>query len=365
MSKRQKKKAPLWRRFLRFVLVLVLVVAALAAALIGTLTVLEYKPADSEMLAVEGSPSDTLTEGDGLTVLTWNIGYGALGDNADFFMDGGTHVYTADKARVQENMAAVQAQLTASAADVVFLQEADVNSFRSRGVDEVAQIRMASEGFCSVFALNYKCLFVPFPMPPIGKVESGILTLSAYPIREAVRQQLPVPFSWPVRAANLKRCLEVSRVPLEGSERELVLINLHLEAYDSGEGKTAQTAALRGILDEERAKGNYVIAGGDFNQVFSDTDASMYPTYEGKWQAGAIDQSEFDPSWQFLMDSTHPTCRSLDQPLKGADTENFQYYMIDGFIVSDNIRVDSLETLDLGFVNSDHNPVRMEVTLGA
>ena len=34
------------------------------------------------------------------------------------------------------------------------------------------------------------------------------------------------------------------RVPIEGTDRELVLVNLHLEAYDDGEGKIAQTRQL-------------------------------------------------------------------------------------------------------------------------
>jgi endonuclease/exonuclease/phosphatase family metal-dependent hydrolase len=37
--------------------------------------------------------------------------------------------------------------------------------------------------------------------------------------------------------------------------------------------------------------------------------------------------------------------------------------MIDGFIVSSNVSVDEVSTLDLGFAASDHNPVEMSVTL--
>ena len=64
-----------------------------------------------------------------------------------------------------------------------------------------------------------------------------------------------------------------------------------------------------------------------------------------------------------LMDSRTPSCRSLDQPYAGADTENFQYYVIDGFIVSSNIQVDSCQTQSLSFRNTDHNPVVLDVTL--
>lgn len=97
---------------------------------------------------------------------------------------------------------------------------------------------------------------------------------------------------------NLKCCLLVSRIPLADTDKELVVINLHLEAYDNGEGKEAQTRELLEVLRAERKQGNY-------------------------------------------------------------------YYMIDGFIVSDNIRVDpdQVMTLDMQFKYSDHNPVKMSFTL--
>ena len=37
--------------------------------------------------------------------------------------------------------------------------------------------------------------------------------------------------------------------------------------------------------------------------------------------------------------------------------------MIDGYIVSPNVQVDRVKTLDEGFVYTDHNPVLLEVTL--
>ncbi len=79
-----------------------------------------------------------------------------------------------------------------------------------------------------------------------------------------------------------------------------------------------------------------------------------------------MDAEDFDASLQLLMDSSQPTCRSLDRVLADVeekDPEHFQYYVIDGFIVSDNITVNNLETVNLEFVNSDHNPVVLDITL--
>ena len=351
------------RRVLKIVAMVLAVILLLAAAFFGFMTLTEYKPADRETLAVEGQAEKTLSVGESFSLMTWNIGYGALGDNADFFMDGGESVNTADKDRVLSNMEGILSEIDQVQPDILLLQETDIDSQRSHHVNEFEMVKEKMEGYTSSFAANFKVFFVPYPLPPIGKVHSGIATFSSYPVETAERIQLPVPFSWPVSTANLKRCLLVSRIPVEGSDKELVLVNLHLEAYDSGEGKIAQTRALKQILDEEFEKGNYVIAGGDFNQIFSSRDDDAPPAQPGKWAAGWIDVTAFGGNWQFLMDGEVPSCRSLDQPYEGADTESFQYYLIDGFIVSKNITISYSAAQDLGFKVSDHNPVLIQVTL--
>ena len=63
------------------------------------------------------------------------------------------------------------------------------------------------------------------------------------------------------------------------------------------------------------------------------------------------------------MDNSMPTCRSLDKAYAGADLTNFQFYLIDGFIVSANVQAKAAETLDEGFTCTDHNPVRLKFTL--
>ena len=139
------------------------------------------------------------------------------------------------------------------------------------------------------------------------------------------------------------------------------MINLHLEAYSSEEGKAKQAAQLMGLMKDEYEKGNYVIAGGDFNQTFKNVDLSKYPN-NGDWDCPVMDNTAY-PDFQFKMDETVPTCRSLKTPLVGYDKATFQYYMIDGFIVSNNVTVNEIHTLDLGFKNTDHNPVSMNIKL--
>lgn len=353
--------------FLKFMKVFACVLLALMLIVVvalGVFSVAEYRPAAVETVVADHPVEPVLQTGKSLTLISWNCGYGALGDNADFFMDGGTSVYTADKSRVESNLAGIRDKLSALQPDILILQEVDINSSRSYGIDERAILREALPASASEsFAYNFNALYVPYPVPPIGHVESGLYTLSAAEPRTVDRISLPVPFSWPVRLMNLKRCLLVSRFPVMDTGRELVLINLHLEAYDSGEGKEAQTRQLVSFMQDEYAKGNYVIAGGDFNQRFTNIDQDAYPVYDGMWQPGEIAPDAFGSDFSLLMDNTAPTCRSLDRAWAGAEAEGFQFYLIDGFIVSANVTPDAIETLDFNFSSSDHNPVRLAFTL--
>ena len=352
------------KKILTIVLIVLGVILLLVIALFAWLTITEYRPAateDVEIVRSAGKTEKPLAAGaDGteLTVLSWNIGYAGLGEGADFFMDGGKGVKSTNKATVQSNLTAISAYVAGRGADFTLLQEVDSGSTRTYNLNERASFDYAD----SAYALNYSCNFVPYPLPPIGKVHSGIYTLSDHPIAAAQRVALPSPFSWPVSTANLKRCLLVSRIDIDGTDKQLVLINLHLEAYDDGEGKAAQTAMLKEIMEAEYAAGNYVIAGGDFNQSFPEALAA-YPIKNAElWTPGVLSDDDLSAGWHFAYDVSVPSCRLLNQPYD-PDSPETQYYTIDGFILSPNVELGSVETLDAGFVWSDHNPVLLQVIL--
>ena len=352
------------RKILKALGVLLGTVLALALCLILVLTFTEYRPADEEAVtpAFNETAAAVWAPGDTLSIVTWNCGYGALGDNADFFMDGGKGVRTADRARLDANLKGITDRLSALKPDIAILQEVDLSSARSHRVDETAVFAQALAGYSSAFATNYKALYVPYPVPPIGQVHSGIQTLAASAASEAKRFQLPCPFSWPIRLANLKRCMLVTRYDLEGTDRQLVVVNFHLEAYDDGAGKAEQTKKLVSFLKKEAAMRNYVIAGGDFNQSL-EREGTAYRFDPELWTPGQLDWAAFDEAGlTVLRDASVPTCRSLDRPYDREDA-SFIHYVIDGFIVSANVEVLKTETFDEGFVSTDHNPVRMTFRL--
>ena len=360
-----KKQKPL-----KIVLSVIAAFLALVLAFVGgfliyaSSTALNVQP--TEEVGITGNVAAKVDASKPFTLLTWNIGYGALDAREDCYWDGGAGVVGESEQTVLENLTALKAKIGELNPDAFFLQEADVASKRSYYVDEYKAFQDAfnAEEYNSSFALNFKAGCVPLPLYNFtGKVEAGIASFSKYAVSEATRVQLPCPFSWPMSTVNLKRCLLVNRLPVEGSDKELVLINLHLEAYDNGEGKAKQLAMLMDFMKAEYEKGNFVVAGGDFNQTFSNTDYQQFPQIT-TWECPVIEAGNY-PDFTFMMDSAVPTCRSLDKPYAGADPspEAFQYWMLDGFIVSNNVKIERLETLDLGFQNTDHNPVVMQMNI--
>lgn len=349
-----------FRKLAKLLAIVITAVVVAATGLIAYLSITEYKPQEVEPLEVEAAAwKESVRVGEMLKAVTFNTGYGALSRDEDFFMDGGKKSRPDSRELVEKNIAGILSALSLQNADIYLLQEVDEDSYRSHYVNEADYYRHGLS-LNAAYAYNYKCNFVPIPWPPIGKVASGLMSLTSLNVTEATRESLPVPFTWPVRVANLKRCLLIERVPVAGTEHELVLINLHLEAYDDGEGKAAQTRQLMEIIEAEYRNGNYVIAGGDFNQTFEGAD--VFPVLDAdSWQPGKLYNAELPDGFSYVYDASSPTCRLLNKPYDG-DRANSQLYVIDGFILSDNLKLNHVETIDLNFKYSDHNPVMIQVT---
>jgi hypothetical protein len=113
----------------------------------------------------------------------------------------------------------------------------------------------------------------------------------------------------------------------------------------------------------EYQKGNYVIAGGDFNQNFPGIDEKLFalknPNY---FMPGAISESALEPGWRFAFDPIVPSRRLTNEPYSGND-ETTQLYVLDGFLVSPNVEILSVKTDDAQFRYSDHNPVILKAVL--
>ena len=206
-------------------------------------------------------------------------------------------------------------------------------------------------------------MFVPFPFGDfVGTVSSGIQTLTVLPVQSAQRIALPDSRAWPKRLWQMKSCVLAIRVPIENSGRELVLMNLHIGEYAESMEKE-QFESLTELMRKEYEQGNYVIAGGDFNQAFPDDDFSMYPLRHTEYfEPTNMNGSLWEEGWTFASDRTNPSVRLLNEPYNKARWWA-QYYVLDGFILSPNVTVEQVKTINAEFRNSDHNPVKLTVRL--
>ena len=359
----------IFRVFVRVVVVFGIFIGLVLALL----TITEYRPDDIEVLTIENNGNATLEIGSSLTLMTFNIGYAGLGEDEDFILDGGSKARPNSLEVVEGYFDGILDVLKTHSADIYLLQEVDLRARRSYNLNQVDLIHdHLGNDFSSTFAYNFKAVFVPFPISftdYIGPVESGLQTLSRYQIESSERHQFPGSFSWPLRVANLKRAMLISRFEVENTDKELVIVNLHMSAYDSdGSLREAEMAYLRAFMEAEYALGNFVIIGGDFNQTFPSvvdnevTRMRIPEDDDAYYVAFPIEDSFLPNGFVYAIDETLPTCRLLNQSYNPG-SEGTQYYIIDGFMVSDNIQVDNVYTVDHGFAYSDHNPVMLEITL--
>lgn len=362
-------------KLFRILFKLILSLILLAVLFVGVLTVFEYKPEDIEVIDIKDNQIELVQLDQSMTFMSFNIGYAGLGAAEDFVMDGGTKGRPDSKDVVEAYLTGIQSALSIYQSDFYLLQEVDIQSRRSYRINELESIQNhLGASYGSQFAYNFKALFVPFPLSLtdyIGYVESGITTYTTYHTESSTRFQFPGAFSWPLRVANLKRAMMVSYLDIENSTKKLVVVNLHMSAYDGdGSLRTQEMEFLKTFMEAEYALGNYVIIGGDFNQTFPEA-VGIYDVQEGFYVAYPMDENFLPEGYSFEVDITKPSNRLLNQPYDENDDAT-QYYIIDGFIVSDNILVEKYDenqstpgamTIDLNFEHSDHQPVVLKIKL--
>lgn len=307
--------------------------------------------------------------------------------------------------------------------DFALYQEVDTGSTRSYQVDQVALGDLAHSEYGRVFASNYHSGYLMYPFSsPIGASNSGITTYSKYQIKEADRHEFTLSDGFFDRFFDLDRAFSVSQIEIEGLEEMLFIFNVHMSAYDaSGEIRRAQLLDLKEAVvaaSNYNNKENYVIVGGDFNHdLIMSNDAVEFSEatwfneqeqegFKTDWynflradrsitegsdflnpKTGEIEPYSFDLSGTDLRaygPVNLPSARDASIPFVDKNEndiiDNFMC-SIDGFLVSDNIVVNLVETIgsgpngqeeDLlasdprygyGFVYSDHNPVVMDFSL--
>ena len=375
------------KKIIKIVCVVLACIIALFALIVGIyvayVALQYYRIDDNQTLEIENARTEKVRTEQTYSLLSYNLGFGAYSPEYSFFMDtgemndgtkvAGIYAKGMNKADVEKNVSGQLAVSKAQNADFYFFQEVDVKAHRSYKINMYERAKAEFAEYSAVYAENFHTANLLYPFnDPIGKTNAGILTLSRYSTERAVRRSFPITENFIDKLFDLDRCFAVHYLPVEGSEKQLALINLHMSAYDEGGTVRAQQLEmLNGVLAEERAKGNYVIAGGDFNHCLiadngfdSDEEALQYFK---SWQKtpdwvknSVLHNSELAEGFQIVASLNAATCRGADIPYEAG--VNYST-VIDGFLVSDNVTIVSEQTVDTQYAYSDHNPVLLQFKL--
>ena len=339
----------------------------------GYLEVSYYRIGDKEM-EINNNQTNLLELDKEYSVVTYNIGFGAYDRDFSFFMDEGIMLdgtktkgkygKGVSKENTLKNTNGAIDILSKIDADFMMLEEVDVKASRSYDVNQKQMILDKFSSYSYTFANNFHSPFLPYPITDMhGYVEAGLLTLSRFKMDYSYRYSLPITDNMISKLFDLDRCINLVQYPIKDSEKKLTMITVHLSAYDEGGVYRAkQLELLFNLIESEYIAGNYVIVGGDFNH---DLPGNSEKLFSGKQQTPEwlqIFPKELPTNFSVQCDELKPTCRCSDLKYNGNEDVLFQA-IVDGFIVSDNIVVSSVETItmlndeDVNYLYSDHNAV--------
>ncbi len=354
------------KKVLKIILIVILALVLIVAGYVAYVFIAFHRIGDQQ-LEVKGNTDGNVSTGEEYSIVSWNIGFGAYESDYGFFMDGGTESWAWSEERLDANLKNIVGELDKYSSDFYLIQEVDIDSTRTYHVDERVPIydMLTEDRFASAFAQNYDSPFLFYPLTqPHGASRSGILTFSGHGALSAERKEVPIE-NGITKLLDLDRCYSKMRIDGEDG-RELVLYNTHLSAYTSdGTIAEEQLKLLLADMEDEYAKGNWCIAGGDFNKDLLGDSSKYFGASDTVYTwAQPIPEEIFENTEMKLIapideENPVPSCRNADGPYH----EGQFVLTIDGFIISPNVEMTYNNVIDTGFEYSDHNPVTMTFSL--
>ena len=230
---------------------------------------------------------------------------------------------------------------------IICFQEIDFHSNRSHFVNQLDSLAVGGGFAFAAGAVNWDKNYVPFPhWPPsthFGKVVSGQAVLSRYPIVRQSRVVLDRPKRNPFYydAFYLDRLAQVAEIEI--GERTLILINVHLEAYDRDTREKQADEAAKIYL--QYIDTFPVLLAGDFN-----SDPSVEPMQNDKTIAIILR----DPRIRMAFSTSQATERKNTFSSEKPDMKiDYIFYNSNKIELLDRFVVESAGDI------SDHLPVAM------
>jgi len=200
---------------------------------------------------------------DTLTVATWNIRFGI--GRAEWFGDSCGELVLFNAEEVEDGLELLAAQIAEMDADILLLQEVDIDSKRSAYIDQVQWLLDNTGMNYGVYASMWEVQFVP--SDGLGRINTGNAILSKWPLSDAERIQLSLRGDQDdlTRAFYVRRNVLRAKVNYPGNL--FWAVDIHASAFSNDDTKQKQYVEFKAVLDELDTQGEHFVAGGDLNQL--------------------------------------------------------------------------------------------------
>lgn len=297
-------------------------------------------------------PPHSLPEaGDSLSVLSWNIGYAGLGEDADLIIDAGRSLRALPRTQITKAAQEIAHWLGARQTDVICLQENANAGFLTRQVRVRSLIEAALKGRAQAFWSDMKGICVPAFL----RIDHGMSIHARLNVHSCTTCDLPQDDSYYFGLLKKHYGALVTRIPRQDGAPDWVVINLHLSAFDAGgHMRQRQLTRLLDYAQEQYEQGHPVVMAGDWNMRLVATDFAHAPRRDDRAWAMDFPRAALPAGWQLAVDPATPTVRALEKPFRKGRTYTT---ILDGFVYAPNVSLVEVATADLGFAHADHQPV--------
>lgn len=291
-----------------------------------------------------------------LEIIIWNLGYGGLGKESNFIIDGGKDWRPPSKTIVKKNVSGFADFLKSTNPDLFLFQEIAKASFFNYRVDVLNSVKMTLTNYKNIYVPDFRTQLIP---PPYN-INSGLAIFAKSGLISSSESHL-LPLEARRYGAFRKHYqMVVNYIQSNIKDKKWVVINVHLSAFDSNAHvRSKQLKVIRSFAINQYERGNLVVIGGDWNLRLVKTKFPHQTEKKYLFWVNDLPDNAFPAEWKIITDKNIPSVRTVHKAYIPKDN---YVTIIDGFITSPNVETVLVKSIDLGFTNSDHNPVMAKFT---
>jgi len=257
------------------------------------------------------APANGPAAGETLTLLTWNIGYGALGRNADMIVDQGRSLRALSASDIRLATQRIAQRLAFERADVICLQENAKAGFLTRGVAVCAMIEAALDNRQTLFWADMRSVLVPRFL----RLEHGMSVHARVRMDSCTALLFPKDnvYFWGGLTKHYGGLM--CRIPSGKAGCDWVVFYIHLSAFEPDiRTRMGQLENLLQRAQHEYDQGHCVVIAGDWNMRLVPAGPAPDRGQNEKLQIFDFPQDGLRDGWTMAVDPHPPTVRSLNRP---------------------------------------------------